>query len=54
LSEYKVINESHMGNVEKIMQDENVLWSKRKFYFKLATIDTLRNIKNILKSLVGR
>ena len=54
LSSYKMINKANMNTVKNIIHDDKVVWNKRKFYFKLATIDTLRNIKNILKSLVGR
>lgn len=54
LSSYKIINETNMHKKNNIIYDNQVNWSKQKFYFKLSFIDTLRGIKNIIKSLIGK
>ena len=54
LSSYKIINETNIHKKNKIIYDNQVNWSKRKFYLKLSFIDTLRGIKNIIKSLIGK
>lgn len=54
LSSYKIINETNMHKKNNIIYDNQVKWSKQKFYFKLSFIDTLRGIKNIIKSLIGK
>lgn len=54
ISSYNIINEINMSRGNNILQDSNVIWNKRKFYFKLLCIDILRGTKNIMKSLIGK
>ena len=54
LSKYKFLNKEYMGKTKKLSKDKNVYWHKKLFYAKLAFIDMLRSMKNIVKSLAGK
>jgi len=54
LSTYNIINKNNILCTDKIIIDTNTNFNKQKFYTKLAFIDIIRKLKNILKLFIGK
>jgi hypothetical protein len=54
LSKYEILNHEQIKNLNQVIEDDKVLWHKKKFYIKLGFLEGFRTLKSVIKKILGK